>query len=93
MAGESCGCGCGEPAVEGAQMHAVLLKASRESLRKLEAKAKSGGERTREAERLMWAWSRCEEGFVAFVHGRPIWECGPPTPLWVNSWRNRVERL
>ena len=93
LSSDRCGCGCGRPAVEGAEMHAALLGVARESLRKLEAKAKSGGERTLRAEHLMWAWKRCEEGFEAFVHGNPIWECGPPTPLWVHSWRNRVERL
>ena len=93
MSSEFCACGCGKPAVEEARMHAVLLRVARESLRKLEAKAKSGGERTRQAERLLWAWNRCEEGFDAFVHGAPIWECGPPTPLWLNSWCRRVEQL
>lgn len=93
LGGSLCGCGCGRNAVEGTEMHAVLLAAARRSLRQLEAKAKSGGERTRRAQRLLWAWSRCEEGFDAYVHGRPMWECGPPTPLWVNSWRRRVDEL
>ena len=88
-----CKCGCGEPAVEGADMHAILLAAARRSLKQLEAKAKSGGERTRRAERLLWAWKRCEKGFESYVHGQDLWECGPPTPLWVNSWRRRVEEL
>lgn len=88
-----CGCGCGEPAVEGAEMHAVLLAAARRSLSQLEAKAKSGGERSRRAERLLWAWKRCEQGFEAYVHGVELFECGPPTPLWVNSWRRRVDEL
>lgn len=93
LSSELCGCGCGEPAVEGAEVHAVLLKVARESLHKLEMKAKSGGERERQAEVLMWAWKRCEKGFVSYVHGYPMWECGPPTPLWITSWCRRVDRL
>lgn len=93
LSSDLCGCGCEKPAVEGAEVHAVLLRVARESLRKLEAKAKSGGERERKANSLIWAWNRCEEGFEAFVHGSPIWDCGPPTPLWVNSWCRRVDKL
>lgn len=88
-----CGCGCGKPPVEGAEVHAVLLQEARKSLRKLEAKAKSGGERERKAKHLLWAWQRCEEAFESFVHGNPLWECGPPTPLWVSSWCKRIEKL
>ena len=91
--GELCGCGCGEPAVEGVEMHAVLLAICRESLKDLRNKAKSGGERSRKAEHLFWAWSRCEEAFENYVHGYLMWECGPPTYMWINSWRKRVEEL
>ena len=88
-----CNCGCGQPAVEGTELHAILLAESKRSLRQLKAKAKSGGARTRRAERLLWAWNRCERGFESYVHGQPLQECGPPTPLWVNSWRRRVREL
>ena len=88
-----CACGCGNPTIKGTEMHALLLAAARRSLSQLEAKAKSGGERSRQAERLLWAWERCEQGFVSYVHGVKLWECGPPTPLWVNSWRRRVDEL
>ena len=91
--GGLCKCGCGEPASDGVELHAILLAVARKSLDKLQAKAKSGGERERRAEDLMWAWNRCERGFEAYVHGEQLWECGPPTPLWVNSWRRRVEEL
>lgn len=90
---ETCGCGCGRPPVEGREMEAVLLGISRQTLRQLKAKAKSGGERKRKAEQLLWAWNRCEDGFEAYVHGTLLRACGPPTPLWVNSWRRRVEEL
>lgn len=88
-----CACGCGAEAVPGRREHATLLAEAKPVLHALHLKAKSGSLRQMKAQHLLWAWQRCERGLLRYVHGDQLWECGPPTPLWMIDWMKRAEEL
>ncbi len=90
-----CACGCGKPAVVGAEIWARRLQACQQTVKGLNRLSLAGGKIGKEADHLLWSWERAYPAIDALVHNKRMEDLrlGLPTPLWVSGWRDRARKL